>query len=440
MQFKQFQLKRIKKQMLTGALAGVLLFGSALPVSAATGETFSDVDRRAWYYQSVTNLTNAGIVAGYGDGTFRPDHLATTGEALKLILTACGIGTQSATSSHWASGYLSYANSNALLEETATTQLEIHMTRGDVAKLIVNALALELHPSSISPFADTDDPYVTTLYEAGLIAGSYFGSQLVFLPNDPISRAELCALVERIYKMDKIQYGSYLVDIAPNVPRNTYDKAQFQMSNGFMTYGDQDTAIGIDVSYYQKDIDWTKVKNAGIDFVMIRLGYRGYTSGKLVLDERFQEYLAGAKNAGLDVGIYFFSQAITVQEAEEEAQFVLQHLGGTSLEYPLVFDWEIIGNAAARTDDLPVQTLTSAARQFCDTIAAAGYTPAIYFTKYLGYVCYDISQLSDYDFWFAEYGSTPNFYYDFDMWQYTDKGSIPGISGPVDVNICFKQY
>ena len=105
-----------------------------------------------------------------------------------------------------------------------------------------------------------------------------------------------------------------------------------------------------------------------------------------------------------------------------------------------MFDWEIIGVEPARTDDLDKQTLTECAQVFCDTIADAGYTPAIYYTKYLGYVCYDMSQLSDYDIWFAEYKDTPSFYYSFDMWQYTDNGKLPGISVPVDINICFKDY
>ena len=161
------------------------------------------------------------------------------------------------------------------------------------------------------------------------------------------------------------------------------------------------------MSYYQEDIDWRAVKNSGIDFVMIRLGYRGYETGKLVLDSRFREYVSGATAAGLDVGIYFFSQAITVEEAREEARFVLSNLQGYAVTYPVVFDWEIIGVKPARTDDLHPQLLTAAARAFCDTVAAAGYTPAIYFTKYLGYVSYDIGRLGDYDFWFAEYTDAP---------------------------------
>lgn len=428
--------KFIAKVLLDVLVVGMVL-GSFAHASAA-GSGFSDVNSKAWYYESVSTLTGAGIVSGYTDGTFRPQNRATTGEAIKLVLMVGGYSTPAKVTPHWASGYLSYAQKNSFVNPALTNPDEL-ITRAETAMLMVKALGLT-QSDEASPFADTDDPYVVTLYSAGIASGLYENGKRVFHPDDSISRAELCSLLYRTYTRDKLKYGSYWLDIHENLPLNTYRADWFEKQSGFMQYTGRETTTGIDVSYYQGDIDWEQVKNAGIDFAILRLGYRGYEAGTLAMDSQFYEYLAGAEAAGIDIGIYFFSQAVTEQEAREEAEFVLSKLGSHTVKYPIVFDWEIIGIKPARTDGLSAKTLTACAKAFCSTIADAGYTPGIYFTKYLGYVNYDLSQLSDYDFWFAEYSNTPSFYYDFDMWQYSDTAVIPGIHGKVDLDICFKKY
>lgn len=428
--------KFIAKILLDVLVAGMVL-GSFAHVSAA-GTNFPDVNRSAWYYNAVSALAGSGVVSGYTDGTFRPSSQTTMGEAVKLVMSAGGYSAPAKTSDHWASGYLNYAVGQEFVDRSAKNP-DAAITRGETAKLMVKALRLPQTAGS-SPFVDTTDSYVAALYSAGIVAGSYEKGKLVYRPNAPITRAELCAMLYRLNEKDKLQYGSYLLDIHENLPRNTYRADWFENQSGFMQYAGGETTVGMDVSYYQGDIDWTKVKSAGIDFAILRLGYRGYEAGTLAMDSKFYEYLAGAESVGIDIGIYFFSQAITVEEAREEAKFVLNKLGDHVVKYPIVFDWEIIGVKPARTDGLSTNTLTACAKAFCDTIANAGYTPAIYFTKYLGYVSYDLSQLADYDFWFAEYTKAPSFYYDFDMWQYTDTATIPGISGKVDLDICFKKY
>ncbi len=427
----------MSRRIVSGALEAALLYGCTLSAAAAT--RFSDLHSKAWYYSSINTLADAGLISGYTDNTFRPGRKATVGESVKLILSVCGIAPGQQTEEHWASGYLTRAAENGWLTESLRSQPDLPMSRIDAAKLLVSILQLPLTEET-SPFIDTADPAVLALYRAGIISGSYRDGILEFRPEDGISRAELCAILKPVYTRGKFQYGSHWVDIADNLPVNPYKPEHFQQENGVTRYIAGESTIGIDVSYYQKDIDWSQVKNSGIDFVMIRLGYRGYTSGKLVLDERFREYIRGASDAGLDIGIYFFSQAISVEEAEEEAQFVLNNLGEYAIEYPIVFDWEIIGVRPARTDGLSKEILTAAANRFCERISEAGYTPAIYFTKYLGYLSYELGALSSYDFWFAEYSQAPSFYYDFAMWQYSDNGKIPGISGPVDMNLCFKSY
>ena len=138
------------------------------------------------------------------------------------------------------------------------------------------------------------------------------------------------------------------------------------------------------------------------------------------------------------MGAYFYSQAISVQEAEEEAYFVLDKLRGHTITGPVVFDWEVVGKSSARTYGIETSVLCAAARAFCKIIEDAGYQAMIYTDSYAGYVKYDLSQIVDYPLWFAYYSSNaPTFYYDFAMWQYTDKGSVPGIKGSVDMDLWF---
>ena len=197
---------------------------------------------------------------------------------------------------------------------------------------------------------------------------------------------------------------------------------------------------GIDVSYHQGDINWESVADDGIDFVMIRAGYRGYESGEITLDTNFQQYAEGASDAGLDVGVYFFSQALNAEEAKEEANAVIETIKGYDISYPVVFDWEITGEETARTSDITVNEVTEATITFCDTVAEAGYIPMIYSVKKCALMKMDLSRLAGYHFWFSEYKDKPTYPYDFQMWQYASDGQVNGINGEVDMNISFIDY
>ncbi len=217
----------------------------------------------------------------------------------------------------------------------------------------------------------------------------------------------------------------------------------FKNEDGRMFYADPSvsTYTGIDVSVFQGDIDWAAVKADGIDFVMLRAGYRGYGSkGIMGEDESFRKNAAAAKAAGLDVGAYFFSQATNAAEAQEEARFVLEIIKDADITYPVAYDWEIIDYDTARTDGMSSAQITECARAFCDTVSAAGYEAVIYFNCEVGYFNYDLSGLNNIHFWLAEYGDTPSFYYDYKIWQYTMEGSVDGISGNVDMNICVRDF
>ena len=240
-----------------------------------------------------------------------------------------------------------------------------------------------------------------------------------------------------------IEYKGRQLPAFAQVPINTYDSTAFTWQNGRVVYNSPDLRplVGIDVSYHQQNVDWKQVKASGVDFVMIRVGFRGYgSSGNIMLDSCFEQNIRGALDAGLKVGVYFFSQAVSVWEAEEEAAFVLDAIRGYNVTFPVVFDWERITNASARTDSVTSQQLTLCAGAFCEKIAHAGYTPAIHFNLDLAYLNYDLDKLTDYPFWLAEYRTVPTFFYDFDLWQYSAKGSVPGITGDVDLNLSFVDF
>ena len=227
----------------------------------------------------------------------------------------------------------------------------------------------------------------------------------------------------------------------PGVEANTMTADDFSDQSGHPTYtGDGYQVLrGVDVSEHQHEIDWAQVAASGVDYAYVRLGYRGYTAGGLFEDPYFRKNVEGALANGLQVSVYFFSQAITVQEAIEEAEFVLERIKDYNITLPVVFDWEKInGETAARTDTLDFNILNDCAVAFCDTVKNAGYAPAIYFNRHLGYYGYDLSRMTDYAFWFAlPESSFPNFYYAVDMWQYSFTEQVPGISEPTDMNLMF---
>ena len=230
-----------------------------------------------------------------------------------------------------------------------------------------------------------------------------------------------------------------------NVALNEYETTAFITGDsGHITYSvDGCEAIpGVDVSAFQKEVDWKQVKASGMEFAILRVGFRGYgAAGVLVMDEYFEKNIAGALEAGLKVGVYFFSQAINVEEAQEEARFVLDAIDGYELAYPVFFDWERITNGEnARTDGLPGKAVTQCVKAFCEVIAEAGYMPAVYFNQTLGYLSLDLEELDQYPFWLAAYSSSPGFHYHFDMWQYSAKGRVPGIQGNVDLNLSFRDF
>lgn len=234
--------------------------------------------------------------------------------------------------------------------------------------------------------------------------------------------------------------GTMWVKDYENLPRNEYDTACLGRDGEYITYesGEHTAMRGIDVSFYQGEIDWQAVADDGVGFAVIRAGYRGSTEGKLNTDERFEENLTGAVSAGLRVGVYFFSQAITEEEAREEARYVLELLDGRPLDLPVFFDWEhVSSDEGARTDTLGGAALTDCCLAFCGEIMNAGYEAGVYYYRSLAYRVYELDRLEGLVKWMACAGSTPDYYYDFDIWQYSFTGTVAGIEADTDLNLWF---
>ena len=223
----------------------------------------------------------------------------------------------------------------------------------------------------------------------------------------------------------------------PTPELSPYSLTDFQYDGRYRTCLAAKTIAGIDVSYHQKTIDWQKVADSGIEFAMIRVGYRGYETGILNPDEKREENYQGAKAAGLKVGAYFFSQAVTVEEAIAEAQYTLEAIKDWELDMPVVFDWE--QKKEGRTLNLDARIVTDGAIAFCDLVKEAGYEPMVYFNPHHARRFFHLIELEDYSFWLAYYTDRMEYDYKVEMWQYTNSGSVPGIETDVDINIYFVE-
>ena len=217
---------------------------------------------------------------------------------------------------------------------------------------------------------------------------------------------------------------------------NPYGPEDFLRDQSFVTCTAGPTRVGIDVSAHQGPIDWEAVRSGGIDFAFIRIGYRGYSVGIIKPDDRARENLAAAKEAGLQVGVYFYAQAITPEEAAEEASWCLDFLRDETLDLPVVYDWEWAG-PDSRTGPMDKETLTECVKVFCDAIEQAGYQSMVYFNNHVARDLMDLQALARYPFWLAQYKDAMDFPWRVDFWQFTEEGTVPGIEGSVDIDLMF---
>lgn len=231
-----------------------------------------------------------------------------------------------------------------------------------------------------------------------------------------------------------------------HILKSSYNTENFKIDDGFMAYFDESgnkiSHLGVDVSYHQTSINWDKLMASPVEFIMLRCGYRGYSEGGLIEDEKFREYAKEANERGLNMGVYFFTQALNVEEAVAEADFVIDLLKDYKVQYPVAFDTEYVSDSDARTNlqEITPQERAEICIAFCERIREAGYFPMIYASENWMRRELDLTMLTEYDFWAPQYLDENDFMFDFTIWQYTEKGSIPGIEGDVDLNISMVDY
>lgn len=404
------------------------LLGAVCPAASVTGRGphFSDLGPEDERYPYVVELARAGILEGRADGSFAPEEPVSRVEVMALLLGA--LGAEGGTPEELAvSAKLVYTFDG----ETA----ELPCTRLEAGQMAARGLGL-LPLSGESPYSDCADGYAVKLREAGV-----WDAGALFRPEDIITRGELAMLLWGMVNTDvsagRFRYSNYWVEELAGVPLYDYDPACFALTDGRADYTGAGYTVlrGVDVSGYQGDIDWERVKADGMDFAIIRAGGRFMQSGGLYDDSCFEKNVEGALAAGLRVGVYFFSQAITAEEGLEEAQYLLERMAGYDVTMPVIIDWEYLGGGDARTYGVEPEKITDAIAAFCTAVEGAGYDPMVYFNSYCGYIKMDLRRLTDWGFWFAQYTEQPAFHYQFQMWQYTNRGSVDGIGGEADLNL-----
>lgn len=231
--------------------------------------------------------------------------------------------------------------------------------------------------------------------------------------------------------------------ITPYLPKNDYDYTNLVSQSGRMAYYTDSRVtsyLGVTIDKYDDYVDFGLLRDDGIDYVMVRVGVRGYGTGTITLDDYYTDNISRANQAGLNVGLYFTSQAITVEEATEEAVALISVAQENKITYPLAIDIGFILNDTSRIEDLSKTEKTEIIRAFADTVKEAGFNCVIHADKEFLIKEIDLSKFSDVDIWLDNNGDLPDYPYAFTMWEYASNGTVNGISGPADLSISFIDY
>lgn len=222
----------------------------------------------------------------------------------------------------------------------------------------------------------------------------------------------------------------------PEPSENVFIPLDFGYEGEYLTCLTAPSVRGIDISTFQKEVDWEQLKEADFEFAILRAAYQGSEKGQFFEDEMVRTHYENARAAGLKVGVYFFATSITPEEAVAGAEYVLNIVKDWQLDMPIVYDWEYV-DSDYRNYGLDSRTLTDCAKAFCQTVEAAGFDSMVYFNPESSLNMMHLEELTDYGFWLAMYTDQMEYPYKIDMWQYTNQGSVPGIEGPVDINLYF---
>ncbi len=460
-----------------GAFAGILCRFLGYWKEAPAG-TFSDTAGSRWE-SDILKLNAAGVYLG-NDGMAQIGSSISRQQALTMICRALQIpGSESEVSYADADDVAGYAREYlaALTERGCITDVgednrfrpEDAVTRAEVVNLLDKIVFTVVQ--EYQEFSDTVGNLLITASEGVHLKKAVIYGDLIIGPGVTgtvkLEEVNLMgqlrnlgdAVVETVepkppvyeHTQTEIVYNGETIPVKQDVRPSTLGPGDFYWENGRLvcTNPSFTTRFGIDVSINQSrategGIDWKAVAADGVDFAMVRVAYRGTSKDKglLYVDEYYAENIDGAMAAGIDTGVYIFSQAITVEEAIEEADFVIELLKDHPINGPVAFDWEM-KDSSYRVYGTPPETVTACAKAFCERIEEAGYEAMIYCSKYVGYKKLDLSTLRDYPIWYPEYRTTentaamlyPSFYYQMSVWQYSDRLAVDGITGGVDGNL-----
>lgn len=477
-----------------GAFAGILdRFLQYQTVSPAS--TFSDIAGTYWE-QPILKLHAAGVYLGNNGQALSTDTI-TRQQAVAMIARAFGITGQSTALAYldaaqiadYARPYVAEMTARGYINDSADGYFRPTeaITRAEIVNILNNMVDMLIQEQGTYSGVVEGSVMINASQGAELLDMSIGGNLIVApgvqgtvsLTNVAIggdilnfSGTELKVLVPEEPEQPQqpqdpeepenpsqypwvaadgyVNYDNYNVPIYNSVENSRVATPDFVWQDDRLVYvgSEYRTRFGIDVSAYQnqatpgKTIDWQAVANDGVEFVMVRAGFRGYGTGSLNRDAYCLQNVDGAMDAGLETGVYFFSQAITVEEAIEEADYVLSILDGRKITGPIAYDWEM-HDATYRVYGTEPEVATACALAFCQRIEEAGYQPMVYMSKYVGYNKFNLPQLAQYPIWFPEYKSAsseklyPAFYYQMDIWQFSSSCSIDGIGGRVDGNIQF---
>lgn len=286
---------------------------------------------------------------------------------------------------------------------------------------------------------------IAILLSAALVIGVGYGVSRLLKKPQPVDENIVPTSSGEVVTISDSVMGDIELQTVKGAEVNTYTAEGLQYDDdGNPSYyedGKKISHLGVDLSEFQGDVDFEAMKNAGVEYVMLRIGGRYYgDDGGLYEDKNFDTYYENAQAAGLKIGAYFFSQANCTEDAAQEASYSISKLNGRKLDFPIAFDWENIAEGDARTDNVTGDELTALAETFCDTITGAGYKAIVYSNTSQMLIMYDFETMKDYDFWLADYREFPTMYYKFDMWQYSKDGTIAGVEGTVDLNLSFTDF
>ncbi len=318
-------------------------------------------------------------------------------------------------------------------EEDVSADMAVTYTQEEVDALVKEAVAEAVAETELDMKRAIEDAQDEVLN--GILDGLSSGEQTTVEVLRPYYPEHIVAVSEGKF---------HFVPINHELKMNSYDDANLNiLESGEYQYVVEDQVVsrkGIDVSRFQGKIDWQAVAADGVEFAFIRVANRGYGSGKLVTDETFDANMKGALDAGIHVGVYIFSQAITEEEIREEFQLVMDKVEPYGVKCPIVFDVEKTADSSGRMNQLTLEERTNLTLLFCQLVEEAGYKPIVYHNLEMGALMIDVETLENYDKWFAYYNDDMYYPYDYKIWQYSDKGRVNGISGDVDLNICFEPF